>query len=119
MLPSDTQVLADAEAVAQRACEWIAAAAQAAIRERGVFRLVLAGGGTPQRAYALLADTQQDWEQWEIFWGDERCLPVEHIERNSRMSLPTERRFPIPAELGAAAAAAAYARFVRNCRLMW
>jgi 6-phosphogluconolactonase len=114
MLPSDTQVLADAEAVAQRACEWIAAAAQAAIRERGVFRLVLAGGGTPQRAYALLATTRQDWDRWEIFWGDERCLPVEHVERNSRMSLPTERRFPIPAELGAEAAALAYAQTIHD-----
>jgi 6-phosphogluconolactonase len=114
MLPTDTQVLADAEAVAQRACVLIAGAAQAAIRERGVFRLVLAGGGTPQRAYALLADTQQDWEQWEIFWGDERCLPIEHVERNSQMSLPTTRRFPIPAELGATAAAAAYARTIHD-----
>ncbi|QQZ30646.1 6-phosphogluconolactonase [Thiothrix subterranea] len=114
MLPSDTQVLVDAEAVAQRACEWIAAAAAVAIRERGVFRLVLAGGGTPQRAYDLLADTLQDWDRWEIFWGDERCLPVEHGERNSRMSLPTVRRFPIPAELGAEAAAVAYAQTIRE-----
>ena len=112
MLPSDMQVLVDAEAVAQRACAWIAAAAAVAIRERGVFRLVLAGGGTPQRAYILLADTPQDWDRWEIFWGDERCLPVEHVERNSRMSLPTVRRFPIPAELGAEAAAVAYAQTI-------
>ncbi|UOG90791.1 MAG: 6-phosphogluconolactonase [Candidatus Thiothrix sulfatifontis] len=112
MLPANTEVLVDAEAVAQRACEWIAAAAAVAIRERGVFRLVLAGGGTPQRAYVLLADTLQDWDRWEIFWGDERCLPVEHVERNSRMSLPTARRFPIPAELGAAAAAVAYAQTI-------
>ncbi len=114
MLPSDTQVCVDAEAVAQRACELIVAAAQVAIRERDVFRLVLAGGSTPQRAYDLLAKTQQDWDKWEIFWGDERCLPVEHVERNSRMSLPTARRFPIPAELGAEAAALAYAQTIRE-----
>ncbi|WGZ95985.1 MAG: 6-phosphogluconolactonase [Candidatus Thiothrix putei] len=114
MLPRNTQVLPDAEAVAQRACELLTAAAQDAIRERGVFRLVLAGGGTPQRAYDLLAKTAQDWDKWEIFWGDERCLPVEHLERNSRMSLPTQRRFPIPAELGAEAAAAAYAQTISN-----
>jgi 6-phosphogluconolactonase len=112
MLPAHTEVLVDAEAVAQRACEWLAAAAAVAIRERGVFRLVLAGGGTPQRAYDLLAVTAQDWDQWEIFWGDERCLPVDHQERNSRMSLPTARRFPIPAELGAVAAAVAYAQTI-------
>jgi 6-phosphogluconolactonase len=114
MLSVDTQVLVDAEAVAQQACAEIAAAAQAAIRERGVFRLVMAGGGTPQRAYTLLAATVQDWDKWEIFWGDERCLPVDHLERNSQMSLPTPHRFPIPAELGAEAAAAAYAQTIHD-----
>ena len=114
MLSVDTQVLVDAEAVAQQACAEIAAAAQAAIRERGVFRLVMAGGGTPQRAYTLLAATAQDWDKWEIFWGDERCLPVDHLERNSQMSLPTPHRFPIPAELGAEAAAAAYAQTIHD-----
>lgn len=114
MLPANTQVLADAETVAQQACHLIATAAQQAIRERGVFRLVLAGGGTPQRAYALLAQTQQDWEHWEVFWGDERCLPVDHVERNSQMSLPTPHRYPIPAELGAEVAAAAYAQTIAD-----
>lgn len=114
MLPNNTQVLLDAEAVAQYACELLIAAAQAAIRERGVFRLVLAGGGTPQRAYDLLAKTAQDWDKWEIFWGDERCLPVVHVERNSRLSLPTQRQFPIPAELGAEVAAAAYAQTISD-----
>jgi 6-phosphogluconolactonase len=114
MLPANTQVLADAEAVAQQACVLIAEAARQAVGERGVFRLVLAGGGTPQRAYALLAQTQQDWGQWEVFWGDERCLPVDHVERNSHVMLPAKHLFPIPAELGAEAAAVAYAQTLTN-----
>lgn len=114
MLPRDTQVLADAEAVARRACELIATAAQTAIQERGVFRLVLAGGNTPQKTYERLAQTAQAWERWEIFWGDERCLPVEHEERNSRLGLPTTRRFPIPAELGATVAATTYAQTIHD-----
>ena len=60
MLPVDTRVLADAEAVAEEACRLIGVAAQAAIRERGVFRIVLAGGSTPGRTYQLLAATAQD-----------------------------------------------------------
>ena len=114
MLPMDTRVLADADAVAQQACAEVAAAAQAAIRERGVFRLVMAGGSTPQRAYALLAQTPQDWDKWELYWGDERCLPVDDAERNSQMGLPTVKRYPIPAELGAEAAAAAYAQTIAD-----
>ncbi len=114
MLPANTQVLEDTEAVAHQACKLIAQMAQQAIHERGVFRLVMAGGTTPKRAYELLAQTQQDWDKWELYWGDERCLPVDHPERNSHLSLPTPNRYPIPAELGAEAAAAAYAQTIAD-----
>ncbi|MDD5392567.1 MAG: 6-phosphogluconolactonase [Thiothrix sp.] len=114
MLPSHTQVLESAEAVALEACRLIANAAQDAIRERSVFRLVLAGGTTPARAYHLLAQTPQDLDRWEIFWGDERCLPVDDPQRNSRMSLPAKHCYPIPAELGAEQAAVAYAQTIAD-----
>ena len=84
MLPLDTRVLADAQAVAEQACALISAAAAQAIAERGVFRIVLAGGTTPQRAYALLATTAQDWARWQVFWGDERCVPVADPQRTSQ-----------------------------------
>lgn len=114
MLPNNTQVLENAAAVAQQACELIAAQARQAIRERGVFRLVMAGGGTPKQAYALLAQTPQEWDKWELYWGDERCLPVDHPERNSQLGLPTPHRYPMPAELGAEAAAEAYAHTIAD-----
>jgi 6-phosphogluconolactonase len=114
MLPANTQVFDDAEAVAQQACKLIGEIAQQAIRERGVFRLVMAGGGTPKRTYELLAQTLQDWDKWELYWGDERCLPVDHPERNSHLTLPTSHRYPIPAELGAEAAAEAYAQTIAD-----
>jgi len=125
MLPVSTQVLADPEAVASEACRLISAAAAEAIRERQVFRLVLAGGGTPRRTYELLARTVQDWPAWEIFWGDERCLPVGHQERNSRMArdawlgkvaIAARQIHAIPAELGAERAAAAYSATIADQR---
>lgn len=123
MLPADTRILNDAEAVAAEAGRYIAEAARDAISERGLFRLVLAGGSTPRRAYELLAATQQNWAAWEIFWGDERSLPADHPERNSRMAqdawlarvpIPSSQIHPIPAELGAVAAAFAYAQTLRE-----
>jgi 6-phosphogluconolactonase len=56
MLPVDTRLLADPEAVAIAACHLISAAAAAAIAQRQIFRLVLAGGTTPGRIYQWLAD---------------------------------------------------------------
>ena len=123
MLPADTRVLADPAAVAAEACRLISAAAETAIAQRRIFRLVLAGGTTPGRIYQRLATTAQQWAAWEIFWGDERCLPADDPGRNSRMAqtrwldhvaIPATQIHPIPAELGAAEAAAQYAETIRN-----
>lgn len=111
---AEWQLLENAEAVARAACDAIAAAAQDAIRARGSFSLVLAGGTTPQRAYRLLAGTEQQWAHWQLFYGDERCLPAGHADRNSQMVVESGlaaragSHFEIPAELGAEKAAALY-----------
>ncbi len=112
------QCLESADAVAAWVADRISAEAEEAIRERGRFGLVLAGGRTPVAAYTLLAGRAEEWERWHIFYGDERCLPVEHPDRNShaagtawldRVGLPGANQHPIRAERGAVAAAADYA----------
>ena len=99
--------------------------ATAAIQEHGSFRLVLAGGTTPQQVYRLLAQAPADWPHWHIYYGDERCLPADDAERNSHMAntawlnaveIPQHNIHPIPAELGAAAAAAQYAKIIEQAR---
>lgn len=123
MLPADTRLLADGEALASEACRVIAEAAQEAIGARRIFRLVLAGGSTPGRAYQRLATARQEWAAWEIFWGDERCLPADHPGRNSwtahqdwlaHVPIPAAQVHAIPAELGAEPAAAAYAETIAD-----
>ncbi|WP_462329118.1 6-phosphogluconolactonase [Thiohalocapsa halophila] len=113
----ETQVLADTEAVAAETARLILDAAADAIAARGAFRLVLAGGSTPLAAYRLLAQAQADWAHWHLYHGDERCLPPDSPERNSRAAddvwlakvpVPREQVHPIPAEQGAPAASAAY-----------
>jgi 6-phosphogluconolactonase len=114
-------VLEDAAAVAAEAARRILAAAEKVIAERGVFRIVLAGGNTPMQTYRMLAEAEADWTAWQIYFGDERCLPPEHAERNSkaameawldRVAIPAENVHPIPAELGAESAAGAYGPLV-------
>lgn len=106
--------LADAQTVAGVLSQRILAAATHTLSQRPRFRLVLAGGQTPALAYQALAQAPADWNRWEIYFGDERCLPANHTERNSVMAqvltrhLPPTQVFPIPAELGANAGAAAY-----------
>lgn len=115
------RVLPDADAVARAAAQLIIETAADAIAHRGRFHLVLAGGRTPAVAYQHLARQSADWEQWEIFFGDERCLPANHAERNSQMAervllsqvpITPDRVHAIAAERGAEAAAASYARIL-------
>jgi 6-phosphogluconolactonase len=115
------EILADADAVADEAARAILTSAARAISARGCFRVVLAGGTTPLAAYRRLAREDARWEDWEVYFGDERCLPIEHAERNSlaaqaallgRVLIPPGQVHPIPAELGPDAAAAAYTRAI-------
>ncbi len=111
--------------VAEAAAEIISEMARHAIERRGLFSLVLAGGTSPAAAYRLLAEQRHDWERWEFFFGDERCLPRFHPERNSFMARETLfERVPveahqvheIPAELGPEEGAEKYESLVRNSR---
>jgi 6-phosphogluconolactonase len=106
-----------ADHVASTVCQHILSAAQHAIADRGAFKLVLAGGTTPEKVYRLLADSPADWANWYIYYGDERCLPVAHPDRNSLMAehallnnvaIPREQIFTIPAELDPETAAKHY-----------
>jgi len=121
----DWQYLPDADAVAATALALILSAAEAAIAARGEFRLVLAGGTTPDMLYRRLAASHADWRRWQIYFGDERCLPATDPGRNSRMAavawldkggIPPGNVHPIPAELGARAAAQQYAPQVAAAR---
>ncbi|MEQ1531048.1 MAG: 6-phosphogluconolactonase [Methylococcales bacterium] len=110
-------VLETAEHVAQAVYQRILDAAEQAIASRGHFKLVLAGGGTPEKVYQLLAQSEADWRNWYIYYGDERCLPVADKDRNSVMAgqaflnkvpIPAAQIFTIPAELGPAQGAEQY-----------
>ena len=117
------RVFADADALVAALADALCAEAGAAIAARGVFHLVLAGGSTPRALYRALADRNAGDARWQVWYGDERRLPADHPERNSVMAeaawlaasrIPPENRRPIPAELGAAEAAARYAGWLKD-----
>lgn len=119
------RVLPDAQAVRDHAVQCIAQAAAEALAERGAFHIVLAGGSTPRAVYQALAGLQTDWLRWHVYYGDERCLPPEHAERNSQMAwqawlvhvpLPAAQNHVMAAELGPVRAAERYASAVAGVR---
>jgi 6-phosphogluconolactonase len=48
--------------------------------------VALAGGTTPRRAYERMASLDYPWDQVDMFFGDERCVPSEHADSNFRMA---------------------------------
>ena len=110
--------VADEEELQQAAIETLLGAAARAIRERGRFLVVLAGGNTPRGIYRCLSMAQTDWGAWHVYFGDERCLSPLDSARNSRMAaeawldevpIPPGQVHAIPAEEGALEAARLYA----------
>jgi 6-phosphogluconolactonase len=119
----ETRLFDDTAALTQALADALLALADAAIAARGVFHLVLAGGSTPRALYLELAARQAGDARWQIWYGDERCLPPADPERNSVMAesawlaasaIPAQNRRPIAAERGAVEAAADYAERLKN-----
>lgn len=111
----------DVDCLAREAAARLVALAAEALAARGRFVVALSGGSTPRPTYALLAEEpladQVDWPYVHVFWGDERCVPPDHPDSNSRtphetllddVGIPEENVHRVPCELSPGEAAAAY-----------
>jgi len=99
--------------------------ARTAIGAQGRFTVALSGGSTPKALYSLLAANYTDfvWNRVFLFFGDERHVPPTDPDSNYRMvnealltkiAIPSENVFRVPAENPAAAAASDYESRLRR-----
>ena len=76
------------------------------------FSMALSGGGTARSCYERLADvggTQIDWWKVNVYWGDERCVPLDDPASNYRLGREAllervgavDANFPLRCEEGA------------------
>jgi 6-phosphogluconolactonase len=109
--------------LAARAAHAIARCANESIAARNRFDVVLAGGITPRSVYEKLRGADTDFQKWHIWFGDERCLPLGHRDRNDAMAraalldhaaIPEHQIAPIPAQRGPEEAAREYARLLAD-----
>src|SRR5262249_10018875 len=110
----ETEVLADAEAVARRAATVIAAEAREAVATRGRFVVAVSGGHTPWLMLRALASEDVPWGGLHLFQVDERVAPDGDPDRNwthlsesllDRASLRPDQAHAMPVESPALAAA--------------
>jgi len=95
-------VYPDREALSRAAAGLFADEAVRAVSDHGRCSVLLAGGETPRRTYELLAEeplrSRVPWGQLHIFWGDERCVPLDDPRSNARMACRALLdRIPVPA----------------------
>jgi 6-phosphogluconolactonase len=76
------EVLPDADAVARKAAEIIAAEARAAVKARGRFIVAVSGGRTPWQMLRALANEDVPWEGVNVVQVDERIAPAGESDRN-------------------------------------
>jgi 6-phosphogluconolactonase len=90
----------NSDELAELAAAHIAAAARRAVAERGLFTLCLSGGDTPTDTYSrLAADAGRTipWGRVHVFWGDERCIPLDRPDNHFTMATQLLlSRVPIP-----------------------
>jgi 6-phosphogluconolactonase len=99
----DVLAFATADDVADAAAFLFVNLAAQAVRDRGAFYVALAGGTTPLSCYRLLSapliSSRVDWEKTHVFFGDERCVPEGHPDRNDEAAAAALlRHVPIPAK---------------------
>jgi len=115
----------DPQAVAVAAADYLCQQIKNCVAEKGQCHVVLPGGSTPAYCLELLAQKSLPWKNIHWYPGDERCLPVGHVDRNDTMMVDrlfsqqpqavthVDKNFhPMPAELGALAGAELYAKLI-------
>ncbi len=83
------QTFGDLDALSAAAAAELAALAAEAVAARGVFHVALSGGSTPKKLFQLLAakgPRALPWDKIQLWWGDERTVPPDHVDSNYRMT---------------------------------
>jgi 6-phosphogluconolactonase len=123
------RVYEGADALSRAAAEHFLETAQAAVAARGKARIAFSGGSTPKRTFELMANPAErflkamPWEQIEIYFVDERCVPPDDKDSNYRMMreamldkvpVKPDHVFRMEGELEPEVAAARYETTIRS-----
>ena len=97
---STTRTFPDLDVLSRAAARDLTSDICATLRTQDQYTLALAGGSTPRRLYALLAEGSEGplpWSKIHLFWGDERFVPHDHSKSNAHLVAQTlTNHVPIP-----------------------
>jgi 6-phosphogluconolactonase len=115
------KVFENADLMSEAVADFIIQSAIESIAARGRFVISLSGGNTPNKLYSLLSSPsfkdRIEWKRTFVFWGDERCVPLNDKRNNSYMArllllnyieIPSANIYPIQVDLPPSEAANEY-----------
>ena len=79
---SDLRVFPDAHGAAEHS----AADILQHLRDSPRSTLAISGGSSPKPMFEIFAATQFDWNRVQLFWVDERCVPVTDPQSNFKLA---------------------------------
>jgi len=98
--PPVLYTLPSPDEVSRALANFVIQAQNDAISKRGGFKLAISGGSLPATlAKHLVGESRIVWDKWEVFFADERIVPLDHEDSNFRLN--QEHLFskvPIPSE---------------------
>lgn len=126
-MEADIRVCGDVNELSCQLAEATVRIINETVQTNGSVSLALSGGNTPRTLYRVLSSQFRDqipWKHVHVFWGDERCVPLDDPHSNYRMAwetlldavpCPPENVHPMQTQLGAPDIAAwDYEKTLRN-----
>jgi len=116
-MSNEVRTFEDARAAAEACGAAIFELLGAARGERGKASFAFSGGSTPRIMFEWMGRQSFDWNGVDLFWVDERCVPIDDSQSNYRMTreslldaikLPTEQIHRVETEFPPPEAAARY-----------
>ncbi|EKM60898.1 uncharacterized protein PHACADRAFT_247118 [Phanerochaete carnosa HHB-10118-sp] len=56
-----------------------------AIQKKGRFTVAISGGSLPKQLNGLIGKPGVKWDKWQVFYADERIVPLDHEDSNHRL----------------------------------
>ena len=75
----------DADILAVKLADHIVSRLKQALEQKNRASLVVSGGSTPLALFNQLCQAQLEWERVDILLADERCVPHDHNDSNTKL----------------------------------
>ncbi|KZT06374.1 6-phosphogluconolactonase [Laetiporus sulphureus 93-53] len=76
---------------------FIVKAQKESIEKKGRFTVAISGGSLPKQLNALIGKPGLKWDKWQVFYADERVVPLDHPDSNHKLCMDELfSKVPIP-----------------------